>query len=69
MYENEEWDGTLEGLFNSCPWGGLGNYALLDTTCEWKCRFREACIKAKKEAQQRASGKIWRRLFMMEDRE
>lgn len=61
----ESWDDPFASD-GPCPWGGFGNYQLLDPTCEWQCHFRKACMKLKKEARQRAQGEIWRRLFYTE---
>jgi len=39
-----------------CPWGGLGNYVLLDENCDWRCPFREACHSLKKKAEESKGG-------------
>lgn len=50
-----------------CIHGGLGCYVLLDSLCEFECPWRESCRKIRRSAEQERKGKIWRRLFKMED--
>lgn len=46
----QDWDDPLASD-GPCPWGGLGNYVLLDENCDWECSFREACKQIKQRAQ------------------
>jgi len=62
----DTWDDPLASD-DPCPWGGLGNYVLLDSNCDWHCPYREACMKIKERAQQERQGRIWRRLFRLEE--
>lgn len=62
----ENWDDPL-ATDAPCPWGGLGNYVLLDHNCDWRCPYREACMKIKERAQQERQGRIWRRLFRIDE--
>jgi hypothetical protein len=58
----EEWDDPLASD-GPCPWGGLGNYALADSNCDWKCHFRTACMKIQRAHRMRMQGDIWRQQF------
>lgn len=61
----QNWDDPLNSD-GPCPYGGVGNYVLLDSSCDWQCRFRKACMAIKKRAQQERQGEIWRRLFSVD---
>jgi len=61
----DNWDDPLASD-GPCPWGGLGNYVMLDSTCEWQCKFRITCMKIKKQGEQERQGEIWRNLFSLD---
>ena len=66
-YENlDTWDDPFASD-GPCPWGGLGNYNLLDSNCDWRCPYRASCMTIKKRARQERQGRIWRRLFRLEE--
>ena len=44
------WDDPLASD-GPCPWGGVGNYVLLDETCDWQCRFRKLCMDVRRQNQ------------------
>lgn len=62
----DTWDDPLASD-GPCPWGGVGNYVLLDSNCDWRCRYRAACMKIKERARQERQGAVWRRLFRLEE--
>lgn len=64
----ENWDDPFASD-GPCPWGGIGNYVVLDSTCDWECPYRTACMEIKKRAKLEKQGDIWRRLFQTEEGE
>jgi len=52
----DKWDDPLASD-GPCPWGGLGNYQLVDERCDFNCPYRSACLSVQHQSRLRAPTK------------